>query len=94
MKTPPGVYGGAAAGENGSKASNASSSATSSPGHEEEVMEQKDGTVPGAGPGDVLEEVRHQVAAEYLPVMATIRDQLISELEGIERAEVRWSRLP
>lgn len=36
----------------------------------------------------VLEEVRHQVAAEYLPVMAVIREQLLEELSGIERAEV------
>lgn len=56
------------------------------------------GTDAGTGHGtdacDVLEEVRHQVAAEYLPVMATIKDELISELKGIERAEVgrvyRW----
>lgn len=41
------------------------------------------------GGGDVLEEVRHQVAAEYLPVMATIRDELIEELKEIEGAEVR-----
>lgn len=51
-----------------------------------------------AGTGNVLEEVRHQVAAEYLPVMATIRDQLVAALKGIDRAEVlvnrELSRLP
>lgn len=36
----------------------------------------------------MLEEVKHQVAAEYLPVMAVIREQLLEELSGIERAEV------
>ena len=41
------------------------------------------------GAGAVLEEVRHQVAAEYLPVMAEIRDQLIADLVGIVGSEVR-----
>ena len=44
------------------------------------------------GAGHVLEEVRHQVAAEYLPVMADIRDQLIADLVGIEGSEVRRCR--
>lgn len=46
--------------------------------------------VGSTGTCDVLEEVRHQVAAEYLPVMSTIRDQLIAELKDIERSEVRF----
>lgn len=58
-------------------------------GEERSVAQGPEGGVPGTGPGDVLEEVRHQVAEEYLPVMSTIRDQLIEELEGIDRAEVR-----
>lgn len=41
-----------------------------------------------------LEEVRHQVAQEYLPVMETIRDQLIAELKGIDKAEVCFSVSP
>eukprot|EP00903_Cladosiphon_okamuranus_P009996 g9481.t2 len=46
----------------------------------------------GGDGGGVLEEVRHQVAEEYLPVMATIRDQLIAELKGIDEAEVEDNR--
>lgn len=53
--------------------------------------------VGGGGGGDsmddsigALEEVRHQVAEEYLPVMATIRDQLIAELKGIDKSEVSY----
>ncbi|CAM9878723.1 unnamed protein product [Scytosiphon promiscuus] len=42
--------------------------------------------------GAVLEEVRHQVAQEYLPVMETIRDELIAELKGIEKSEVEDNR--
>ncbi|CAM9094298.1 unnamed protein product [Ascophyllum nodosum] len=46
------------------------------------------GVDPGKGKCTALEEVRHQVAAEYLPIMAAIREELMSELSGIERAEV------
>lgn len=50
----------------------------------------------GEGEGDldidgschVLEEVRHQVAQEYLPVMEKIRDELKAELQGIDKSEV------
>lgn len=42
----------------------------------------------GIDTGTVLEEVRHQVAQEYLPVMETIRDQLVAELKGIKNSEV------
>lgn len=48
----------------------------------------KEGIASDAGPEEVLEEVRHQVAEEYLPVMATIKKQLIEELKGINRSEV------
>ena len=51
------------------------------------------GVDPGKGKCTALEEVRHQVAAEYLPVMAAIREELMSELSGIERAEVRLELL-
>lgn len=52
--------------------------------------------VEGEGGGDldidgschVLEEVRHQVAQEYLPVMDKIRDQLKAELKNIDKSEV------
>lgn len=49
----------------------------------------------GVDSSDTLEEVRHQVAEEYLPVMATIRDQLIAELKGVDKSEVigDWSFL-
>eukprot|EP00752_Nemacystus_decipiens_P005687 g5147.t1 len=46
----------------------------------------------GADSSDILEEVRHQVAEEYLPVMATIRDQLIAELKCIDKSEVEDNR--
>ncbi|CAM9201431.1 unnamed protein product [Ectocarpus sp. 13 AM-2016] len=62
---------------------------------------QEAGSGGGGGGGDeegaggdcgALEEVRHQVAQEYLPVMETIRDQLVAELKGIDKAEVEDNR--
>lgn len=49
---------------------------------------EDDGENCGFDTSTVLEEVRHQVAQEYLPVMETIRDQLIAELKGIDKSEV------
>ncbi|CAN0300874.1 unnamed protein product, partial [Hapterophycus canaliculatus] len=46
----------------------------------------------GVDHGTVLEEVRHQVAQEYLPVMRTIRDELIAELKSIDKSEVEDNR--
>lgn len=65
-------------------ASTASGTGSSgSSGSEDWSSEGMDGSASGA-----LEDVRHQVAQEYLPVMATIRDQLKDELKGIDKAEV------